>query len=413
MLSKSFTQLMNSRLLAVLLLGFASGLPLALTGSTLQAWFTAAHVDLMTIGALTLLGIPYTLKFIWAPLMDHYGFPIGKRKGWILITQFGLVIALLWLARMQPETQASAMGILALIIAFFSASQDVSVTAYQTDVLYPTERGMGAAYFVFAYRIAALLSGGLALIFADYFGWFATYQFMAVLMLINMLLTCRIPRISEPPLPTKYIWQTTIAAIGNLFQREHIIWLLLFIACYKIGDAFALSLMTNFLLNGLGFSLTEIGIAYKAVSFIASILGVFLGGIMLTRLHIYRALLLFGLAQAFSNLTFVILAYVGKHFVLMTSAMFIENFCSGLSTAALLAFMMSLCEHRYTATQFALLSTFASLGRVYLGPLAAFVVAHYGWMQFYFWAFLISFPSLMILSLLKTRVTPHVSAATD
>lgn len=410
MLIKRLPILLNTRLLAVLLLGFASGLPLALTGSTLQAWFTSAHVDLLTIGALSLLGIPYTLKFLWAPLMDHYGFKIGKRKGWILITQLGIVVSLFFLAQMHPDTQAPLMGMVALVVAFFSASQDISITAYQTDILRPEERGLGAAYLVFAYRVAALISGGAALILADYFGWKSTYKFMAVLMLLNMLATCRVPRAYEPPVLAKNLWQTTMAAIKDLLQREKILWILLFIAFYKFGDALALSLMTNFLLNGLGFSLSEVGVAYKTVSFIAIILGMFVGGLLLTRIQIYHALLWFGLAQAFSNLMFVLLALIGKHFLFMTFALFVENFCSGLSTAALLAFMMSLCHHRYTASQFALFSTFASLGRVFLGPVAAYMVAHWGWVQFYLWSFVLCFPSIIFLTLLKDRVRQHAPA---
>lgn len=407
-------KLINSRLFAVLVLGFASGLPLALTGSTLQAWFTEAHIDLITIGTLSLLGIPYTLKFIWAPLMDHYSFPrFGKRKGWILLMQLGLLLSVFLLASMNPVSQASAMGVVALSVAFFSASQDISITAYQTDVLTAEERGLGIAYYVFGYRIAMLISGGLALLCADWLGWKVTYELMAFLLLLCLFTTYKSPNAPEPAISSPHIFQTLVAAVENIMQREKIIMLFLFIAFYKIGDALALSLMTNFLLHGLGFSLSEVGLAYKLVSIVAMILGGFIGGYLLKHWNIYKALLIFGLAQTFSNLMFVALALIGKQFIFMAATMFIENFCSGLTTIALVAFMMSLCDHRYTACQFAILSTIASLGRVFLGPVAALMVKNVGWAQFFIWSFILCAPGIVLLMILKDKVSSYATATTS
>lgn len=406
--------LINNRLLAILVLGFASGLPLSLTGATLQAWFTEANVSLKAIGTLSLLGIPYTLKFLWAPIMDYYGFSrLGKRKSWMLLMQLALVIALLILSQMDPIYQTGKIGFVALLIAFFSASQDISVNAYTTDVLQPEERGLGAAYTVFAYRVALLVSGGLALIFADYVGFEKTYELMALLMLLTMIPTYFAPRVAETITSAHSLYQNTIQSLADLLQRDKIILILFFILFYKFGDALALSLITNFLLHGLGFTLTEVGLAYKIVSFVAMILGGFIGGIMLTQWNIYRALFVFGIAQAFSNLMFALLAYTGKHFLLMTVAVFIENFCSGLSTAALLAFMMSLCNHRFTATQFALLSAVSSLARVFLGPIAALMVENAGWIQFFVWSFVLCFPGILLLTLLKQEVMCHEHATAD
>jgi PAT family beta-lactamase induction signal transducer AmpG len=409
---KTTTILINKRLFAILMLGFASGLPLALTGTTLQAWFTQANVDLKAIGALSLLGIPYTLKFLWAPLMDYYGFAkLGKRKTWIMLMQLALAISLLILSQMNPSFQAAGMGMVALLIAFFSASQDISINAYTTDILAPEERGLGAAYSVFMYRMAMLVSGGLALLSAHYLGWETTYQAMAGLMLLLMAYTCFSPRANEPISGARNLYQTTQQALSDILQRDKIILILFFIMFYKFGDALALSLITNFLLHGLGFTLADIAWAYKFVGFVAMILGGFIGGIILTRWSVYRALLVFGLAQAFSNLMFAVLAFVGKDFSLMVASMFIENFCSGLSTAALLAFMMSLCNHRFTASQFALFSAVASLGRVFLGPVAALMVEHFGWVQYFMWSFVLCFPAIVLLILLKNEVMSHASYA--
>lgn len=407
--------LINTRLLAILFLGFASGLPLALIGPTLQAWFTEAHISVVTIGALSFIGIPYTLKFLWAPIMDYFNLPgfSDKRRGWILLMQVSLFFMLLLLANMDPNIYTLDMSIVALIIAFLSASQDIAITAYQTDVLKKDERGLGAAYYVFAYRIAGLLSGGLALVFADYFGWTLTYELMAILFLPCIIATYKAPAVQDRAPVASNLYQSIIDSLMDLLQRDKIMLLLLFIVFYKLGDALALQLMTNFLLHGLGFSLTEVGLAYKIVSFVATILGVFVGGILLTRWSIYRALLWFGLAQSFSNLMFVILAMVGKSFWLMTTSIFIENFCSGLSTAALLAFLMSLCNHRYTASQYALLSAVATVGRVFLGPVAGLMVEHLGWVQFYLWSFALCFPGIVVLILLKEKVIYRVQAATE
>ncbi len=408
------TILLNPRLLAMLALGFAAGLPLALTGSTLQAWFTEAHMDITTIGFLTLLGLPYTLKFLWAPLMDHFKLPLlDKRRGWILLMQIALILTMLGLAEMQPLQQAKQMGVMALLLAFFSASQDIAISAYQTDVLSEKERGLGSAYYIFAYRIATLLSGGIALVVASYLGFRLTYNIMAGFMLLSLMLTYFLPRATELNPTSSHLAATIFAALRDLLQREKIMMLLLFLIFYKFGDALALALMTNFLLHGLGFTLIEVGFAYKVMSVVATIIGAFVGGALLTRWSIYRALLWFGLAQAVSNVLFAVLAAVGKQFALMTFTIFIENFCSGLSTAALLAFMMSLCNHQYTASQFALFSAVASLGRVFLGPLASVMVVHLGWVQFYLWSVVLCFPGILFLILLKNEVLYHAPAPAD
>ncbi|MHB1949180.1 MAG: AmpG family muropeptide MFS transporter [Gammaproteobacteria bacterium] len=402
---------LNPRISTVLFLAFSSALPLALTNSTLQAWFTQAGVGLATIGALTLIGIPYNLKFLWAPVMDRFVPPfLGRRRGWICLMQLGLCIALFMLANMSPAVTPMAMGFLALFIAFLSASQDIAIDAYRADILLPEERGLGAAVTIFAARIAMLVSGGLALVIADHFGWQITYELMAVFMAIFILATYFGPDTPKNIVPPNSFAAAIIDPFKDLLKRDGIGLILLFVVFYKIGDALALSLMSNFLLHNLGFSLTDVGVAYKTFGLIATIVGAFAGGVLLTRLNLYWALLLFGLAQAFSNLLFMILAYAGKNYLLMVSAIFIESFCSGMSTAALLAFLMSLCHQQYSATQYAFLSALFSIGRVFLGPVAAAMVAHLGWITFYFWTFLACFPGIIMLILLRSRVNFNAEA---
>jgi len=402
----------NRRFFAMLFLGFSSGLPLALTSSTLQAWFTEAGVSLVTIGALSLIGLPYIWKFLWAPVMDRFIPPFfGRRRGWIVLTQLSLCAALFFMANLNPANQGWMIGALALLIAFLSASQDIAIDAYRTDILSPTERGMGSAIFIFSCRVALLFSGGFALILADYFGWRMTYELMAVILGALVLATYWSPNIPNECLPPKNFYAAVVEPFLDLLKREDIFLILLFIVLYKLGAALAIALMSNFLLKTLGFTLTQVGIAYKFGGFIATILGAFVGGLLLMRSGLYRGLLFFGLAQAFSNLTFVVLALVGKNYFLMLLSLFIENFCSGMSTTALLVFLTSLCHQRYSATQFACLSALDSIGRVFVGPLAAKMVMHWGWVNFYGWSFILCFPGIFVLTLLRKKVNFNVQLA--
>jgi PAT family beta-lactamase induction signal transducer AmpG len=412
MTSLNQQNVINSRLFAALCLGFSSGLPLALTSSTLQAWFTESGINLLTIGFVSFVGLPYVLKFMWAPLMDHFFIPrLGRRRGWVLLTQFAVALALFALATMQPNTQTQSMLWMALLVAFLAASQDVSIDAYRTDLLLPKERGLGAAYFVFAFRVATLVSGGLALLCAQYLGWKITYQIMALIMLLSMFPTYIAPTLVEPkPLPN--LLQNINAALRDLLRRDNIVITLFFICLYKFGCALAMSLNTTFLLRGLGFSLAEVGVASKSVIFLAVVLGAFVGGLMLTKWNLYRGLIIFGFLQAVAILAFAVLAFsyqammidATQKFMLMAVALFLENFFSGMGTAAFFAFLMSLCQQRYSATQYALFSALDALPRVVLGPLAAVLVTQVGWTEFYIWAFLLSFPGLVLLMFLKQKV---------
>jgi PAT family beta-lactamase induction signal transducer AmpG len=404
--------LLNPRLLAVSLLGFSSGFPLLLSSGTLQAWFSHEHLPLSMLGLFSFVGLPYALKFLWAPLMDYIRIPLlGRRRGWILCTQGGLVLALWLLLQGNPAADPKMMLYFAFVIAFLSASQDVAIDAYRTDILPPRERGLGSAYAIFTYRLATLLTGGIALIYADQFGFRALYALCAVALLFIMIVTCFIPKLPEEVVRSHNIIGMTAYALRQIWRQDKIIWISLLLATYKLGDALALQLLTPFLLGHLKFSLTEIGFAYKLTGFFAVVLGGFLGGLCLTRWTVYRALWVFGLAQAFSNLLFVLLAIADKQLSLMIVAVFIENICSGLTTTALLAWMMSLCHHPYTATQFALFSAIASLGRIGLGPVAAYWVNHAGWISLFSGAFVLSFPGLIVLWIMKREVLSHESLA--
>lgn len=395
----------NRRIGATLLLGFSSGLPLALVGGTLQAWFAQSGVDIVTIGSLTLLGQPYVYKFLWAPFMDRYVPPLlGRRRGWLLVAQSLLSAAIAAMALFTPTTTPGALWLVALLAAFLSASQDIAVDAYRADVLRPHERGIGAAASVGGYRLAMLVSGGLALILADRIGWSAMYLLMAAAMAVGVLGTLVGPEPETPASTPSSLIDAVIKPLLEFLTRPAAVMLLGLIVLYKLGDAFAGSLIMAFLLKGPGFTLTEIGVVYKTLSIATTIVGAVFGGTLLVGLGLYRALMLFGILQAVSILGFMLLAEAGKSMPLMIGAVAFENFTSGMGTAAFVALLIALCDHRYTATQFALLSALSAIGRVYLGPLAGKMVEQLGWQQFFFMTFIFALPGLGLLWVLRTQV---------
>ncbi|MEN8128950.1 MAG: MFS transporter [Pseudomonadota bacterium] len=395
----------NRRMGVILLLGFSSGLPLALTSGTLQAWMAVENVELSTIGIFTLVGLPYTLKFLWAPIMDRYVPPLlGRRRGWILITQVGLMLGIAAMARTSPTEATWMMASLALFVAFTSASQDVVFDAYRTDVLPARERGLGAAVSVGGYRVAMLMSGAVALILADQIGWVDTYMFMAVLMAVGMVATFIGPEPKVEPRAPRSLAEAIWGPLKEFFSRRGAIALLVMIVLYKLGDAFAGTLTTAFLIRGPGFTPTDIGLVNKGMGLAATLVGAFFGGVLLAQLGLYKSLLLFGGLQAITNLGFMMVALAEKSYPLMIMAVGLENLAGGMGTAAFVALLMALCDHRYTATQFALLSALAVLGRVYLGPAAGYLVEHIAWSTFFFITFLAALPGLWLLYRMRITV---------
>ena len=395
------TQLYTRRRVAPLLvLGFASGLPLALTGGTLQAWATVEQVSLQEIGFLTLVGTAYTLKFLWAPMIDRYAPPLlGRRRGWMLLTQILLALGMMVMGTMSPGKSLLPIAMLAVMLAFLSATQDIAFDAYRTDVLHKEERGAGAALSVLGYRLAMLVSGGLALILADqWLGWGQTYMLMGGLMLLASLATWWAP---EPDVPVQAP-DTLVRAITQpfkeFFSRQGAITVLLLIVLYKLGDAFAGALSTTFLIRGAGFSPTEVGTVNKVLGLAATIVGALAGGTLMARLGLFRSLMLFGVLQGISNLGFWLIA-VGPHSVwLMALGVGLENLCGGMGTAAFVALLMGLCNQQFSATQFALLSALSAVGRTYLaGPLTPPLVEWLGWPVFFILTVAIAVPGLLLL----------------
>jgi PAT family beta-lactamase induction signal transducer AmpG len=500
------------RLAVVTLLGFASGLPLALTGQAMQAWLTVEGIDLATIGFLSLVGLPYTFKFLWAPLIDRFDLPwLGRRRGWLVLTQLVLAGVLLALSATSPGAAIRAFALLAVMVAFVSASQDVVIDAYRTDLLGHAERGLGASLGVMGYRLAMILSGGIALIWTDPaqgggWQWAEVYRFMAWVMAGAAVLSALIlpPLPPLPPLPAaraaavhdvrgfaavlaavaagvlltdrhgqaiaqalvgpllhgsalpaalqqRWVdlaallggiaftlplaaWAarragfvTLLGGLGSYFSQRGAAAFLVFIVLYKLGDAFAGSLMTAFLLKSMAYTPAEVGVVNKVIGLWLTIGGALLGGAVMLRLGLWRALMLFGLLQLASNLGFWWLAVVGKGvlpgttlpafdwgFVKLAAptpvdggllmVVAFENISGGMGTAAFVAFMMSLCQQRYTATQFALLSALASVGRVWVGPLAGVLAQTIGWPAFFIVSTVLAAPALVLLWWLRASV---------
>lgn len=398
---------MKTRLLVLFLLGFSSGLPFCLVGSTLQAWFSVNAFSVMTVGMLGLIGQPYIYKFFWAPLFDRYAIGhLERRRGWIFLLQAGLILLFLFSSFFNPGESPWLIASIALIIAFFSASQDTVIDAYRTEILPEKERGLGASFAVAGYRIGILISGGLALIIAQYCGWAFTYRLMAVFMLLGVIGNYFAPLVKHEKnqQPEKInLW----LSLKAFFHQENAWLFILFIFLYKLAEAFTStnsSLIIPFLIQTLHFDLASVGLVNKIGGIIAATTGSVVAGVIMLRWTLFRALFVFGIVQAFSVLFFLNLAIHGNNMVLLTLAVVMDNLAVGMSTTALLALMMSLCEQRFTATHFAFLSAVAALPRMIAGPVGGLLQSIIGWKWLFLCVFFAAWPALILLNFLKKRV---------
>ncbi|HEY0296574.1 MAG TPA: muropeptide transporter [Bordetella sp.] len=398
---------LSRRVAPLLALGFASGLPLALTSGTLQAWATVENVSLQSIGFLTLVGTAYTLKFLWAPLIDRYAPPwLGRRRGWMLLTQLLLALAIMGMSLLSPGSALPDLAALAVLVAVLSATQDIAFDAYSTDVLHSAERGAGAAVKVLGYRLAMIVSGGLALVLADsWLGWGHTYLLMGGLMLACMAATLWAPEPESPAAAPRNLGQAVVEPFREFFSRPGAVGLLLLIVLYKLGDAFAGALSTTFLIRAAGYTATEVGTVNKVLGLVATIVGALAGGSIMSRWGLYRSLMAFGLLQAVSNLGYWLISVSPKHVWLMAGGVGIENLCGGLGTAAFVGLLMALCRQEFSATQFALLSALSAVGRTYLaGPLTPTLVEHLGWPGFFLGTVAIAVPGLLLLRVHRAQI---------
>ena len=402
------------KMLALLVLGFSSGLPLYLTSRTLQAWMTSESVDLATIGLFSLVALPYSFKFIWAPLLDRYVPFLGRRRGWILITQIGLLIAIGAMSLQDPRTGLRLLALNALMIALLSATQDAAIDAYRTDVLRDREMGAGAAIWVVGYRIALITTGALAFLLADRMPWPVVYLVLAALMLIGIAATFFAPEPRLQYAPPQSLGKAVVEPFREFFVRAGLMkgaLVLLFIVLYKLSDYLAQAMATPFLLQT-GFSQTEVGAIQGGIGLASTIIGAIAGGALVAWIGINRSLWVFGALQAISNLMYYFLSLIGHSTAFLVVTMIVENFCTGLVTSGFTAFLMSMCSVQYSATQYALLSAVMAFSRdVLVAPSGAIAEAT-GWPSFFLITLAVGIPGLLLLPVFApwNRDRPTVAA---
>lgn len=420
----TLTLYLRRRVLVVLLLGFSSGLPLLLSVATLGTWMREVGVDLTSIGLFALVGLPYTVKFAWAPLMDRLPLPpftglLGRRRGWMVATQIGLIATLIGLGTTDPLSSPLLMALFAVLVAFFSASQDIVIDAYRIESLEETEQGAGAAAATMGYRVGMLAAGAGALLLADNFGWFDAYVAMAALMLVGLLTILASPEPAAPAVGAlhgrnriakamNWLNAAVVAPFAEFLRRPWALLILLFILLYKLGDAF-LGAMTSPFYIDLGFTKTEIAEVTKVFGLVATFAGLVVGGVMVRRLGLLWALLVCGVLQAASNVVFAAQAMVGSEVWMLMITIGVENATGGMGTAAFVAYLSQLTNIAFTATQYALLSSFMAFGRTVLSSPSGWIAEHLGWVPFFVASTAIAVPGLLLLLVLM-RLFPPVPA---
>jgi PAT family beta-lactamase induction signal transducer AmpG len=403
----------DKRMTAVLLLSFASGLPFNLTGFTLQAWLASAGLDIKTIGIFGLVGLPYIFKFLWAPLLDRYLPPLlGRRRGWIFIYQISLAICIGAMGFCSPAKELFVLAAVALLVAFLSASQDIVVDAYRVDVIPPVERGLAAAATAFGYRSAAMLAGAVLVLIAASLesrvgaalAWRSAFLMVASIMLATTLATIWAPEPEVPGRPPRTLADAVWLPLRELLRQKGAAGFILLVLLYKVGDAFALSLYSAFMIKGVGFSLQELSVAGKVNMTISTMVGVGIGGVIYLRWGMFRSLLIFGIGQALTNLLYMWLALAGKKLWLLVLATSLDTGIGGMGQAAFVAFLVSQCSPNYSATQFALLSALSAVPRVFMGTIAGQVVAAIGWANFFVVTCVTATPGLILLVIFRRRI---------
>ena len=382
-----------------ILTGLASGMPLYLLIQLIPAWLRAAEVSLGEIGLFALVGLPYTWKFLWAPLMDRIRPPLGRRRGWMLAAQTGLIVSIGALGYIDPLEQTALVAVFASAIAFLSATQDVAIDAYRRELLPDEELGLGNAIHVQAYRISSLVPGSLSLILADVLPWVWVFGITAAFMGLGVLLSLGVSEPCNEAPPPRTLRDTLITPFSEYFYRvgwRPAVLAMAFMVLYKLGDNMATALATPFYLD-LGFSMTEIGLVAKHAALWPAIVGGLLGGVLMLRLGINRALWVFGVVQMISILGFAWLASVGHDVVVLAVVIAFEYLGVGLGTAAFTAFIARESSRAFAATQFALFTALAALPRSLANAITGYVVEETGWVQFYLICTALALPGLMIL----------------
>lgn len=412
---KNFSIYTNKKLLIIMLLGFASGLPRLLTLSTLSIWLFEMGLSKTTIGLFTLVGLSYSLKFLWAPFIDSLKIPfftnyLGRRRSWIILTQILLISSLIFLGYSNPSVDLRLTVLAAVLVAFFSASQDIVIDAFRVESLEKELYGAGAGMYVFGYRIGMLVAGAGALYLATFYEWSIVYILMSLLILIGSF---AILFASEPEknslIDTQkkkniFHWfnDSVINPFRDFMKKGNWKIIILFVVLYKFGDALV-SVMANPFYLEMEFSKIEIANVSKFFGFIATVTGALIGGVFVKQSGIFKSLLACGILQMLSNLFYAIQAFIGYNIGFLIVTIGFMDLASGMGTAAFIAYLSNLCNIRYTATQYALLSSFASLGLTFLSSPAGYLVVTVGWIPFFIFTSIAAIPGIYFLIILKKK----------
>lgn len=390
----------NRRMLICICTGFASGLPLYLLISLVPAWLRTEGVGLKEIGFFALVGLPYTWKFVWAPLLDRYKPPLlGLRRGWMLSTQVLLLLCIAALGLLNPGTQMWSIAGLCTGIAMLSATQDIALDAYRREILPDAELGLGNSFHVNAYRVAGLIPGSLSLILADHLAWSVVFGITALFMSVGIGLTFSIREPQRHASHPHTLREAVIEPFHEFLSRKgasHALLILAFLLLYKLGDSMATALATPFYLD-LGYTKTEIGLVAKHAALWPMLIGGLLGGLLMLRIGINRALWLFGVVQIVSILGFALLARIGEGLWLLGLVISFEYLGVGLGTAAFVAFIARSTHRAYTATQFALFTALTAVPRTFANAFTGIMVEYIGWEQFFYVCTLLALPGMLLL----------------
>jgi len=405
-----FRDFFSKKMLLVFFMGFSSGLPLLLTGGTLKTWLAREQVDISTIGYFSWVGMSYSLKFIWAPLLDRFSFfNWGRRRSWMLVTQILLTGLISSLFLFDPKDSLSTIAGIAVLIAFFSATQDVAIDAYRREFLRDMELGMGSSVTQYGYRIAMLISGGLGigLVGSSWLNlsWQQLYLVMGLIMTLGIVTTLIAP---EPNLDStqrpKTLRSAVVEPFKEFFTRDKALIILAFVFLFKLGDALSGAMLNPYYVQ-MGYSNEDIGLIAKTFGLISSLVGLFIGGAVIYSIGIYRSLVVFGILQALSTATFALITFTGPERWALAVAVCFEDISSGMGSAAFIAFLAAITNKKYTATQYAILSSLATVGRNFFSGFSGNMVKALDWANFFYLCGLIAIPGLLMLIVLKDYQT--------
>jgi len=402
--------LAQKNMLIAMLMGFSAGVPLLLTSKTLQAWLSYGGATNVLIGVAATLGLPYTFKFLWAPLLDRYQLPfLGRRRGWLIVLQLALLTAIAVLSQTDPVADLKRTFVMAFIIAFLSATQDTLVDAFRRESLLDDEQGLGASVYQMGYRVAMWLTGGVTLVLAGMISWNTAYLIMSTLMVIGIAATLWADEPKASAQIPKSLKEAVVAPLAEFFSRNGAVLFLLFILLYKVGDAMAGNMLSKFYAD-LQFTPQEVGVIAKTMGPISAVIGTLIGGGLIVKLGIQRSLFIFGIFQALSTLSFVLLSYTGHNLSALTAVVFFEDFSAGMGSAAFMAFMAALTNRAFTATQFALLTSLMTVPRTIIASFTGFLVDALGWAGFFSLCAAVALPGLLLLVYMNKTKSIHFHA---